>query len=58
MECAHKKEALELVAVELPGEAAGSLHGIEGQAARAAAQKAAGSAVAFVKAQEPANCRG
>ena len=32
---------LELVAVELPGEAAGSLHGIEGQAARAAAQKAA-----------------
>ena len=49
---------LELVAVELPGEAAGSLHGIGGQEARAAAQKAAGSAVAFVKAQEPANARG
>ena len=49
---------LELVAVELPGDVAGSLHGIEGQAARAAAQKAAGSAVAFVKEQEPANALG
>ena len=49
---------LELIEVELPGEVAGSLHGIEGQAARAAAQKAAGSAVAFVKEQAPANALG